>query len=60
MPPEFIPSPRLPDNFVPNVESNVIRTTDRNDLWKKMKFSLEDQGFREFETNQLLRSQVST
>ena len=56
--PEFIPSMRLPDNFVPSLDGMVIQTTERFDLLKKMKFPSDDQGLQDYvETNQLVRNQ---
>ena len=56
--PEFIPSMRLPDNFVPNLDAMIIKTTERNDLLKKMKFPSDDQDVKDYaQSNKLLRNQ---
>jgi hypothetical protein len=56
--PEFIPSMRLPDNFEPNLDAMIIRTTERNSLLNKMKFPENDQDISDYtQTNNLLRGQ---
>ena len=56
--PEFIPSMRLPDNFEPNLDAMIIRTTERNSLLNKMKFPENDQDITDYtQTNNLLRDQ---
>ena len=59
--PEFIPSMRLPDNFEPNLDAMIIKTTERNDLLKKMKFPTEDPDVEDNygHTNGLLRAQIN-